>query len=128
MRSIILAILILLSSATASANPIDWIKHHKRFLAMEGFAITGAVVHYKGLEHCRKHFGPEPCDEHYGAAWGAYWFTTGVTTIALPAAAEGCWRNEGGKFCNILAYTGSATQLGWGVHEWRINASKTDSK
>ena len=106
----------------AQAGPRNWLSHHKRFVAMESAALTGAAIHYAGLNHCRKRNGPEPCDAHYGAAWQAYWFTTGLTVVALPATAEGCWRDQQGKFCNLFAYTGSASQAGWGVHEWRVKA------
>jgi hypothetical protein len=109
----------LLVAFSAHAGPKDWIQRHKRFLFMEGVAVAGASIHAAGLHHCRRG-GVERCDEHYGAAWAAFGFTSGITVIAMPAVAEGCWKNEGGKFCNILAYGGSATQAGWGVHEFTI--------
>lgn len=124
-RAIILAIAVLaLAPVPASANPFArtwrWAGQHKRFLLMEGAAVTGAVIHYKGLQHCRRVNGVEPCDEHYGAAYGYFWFVTAVNVVAMPAAAEGCWKGGGGKFCYAFAYSGSAYQAGHGIYEWRI--------
>jgi hypothetical protein len=117
----------LLFSASIRAGPIDWAKHHKRFLLMEGAAIAAASIHAAGLHHCRNVNGVEPCDEHYGAAWAGFGVSTGFTTIVFPAIAEGCWRNSGGKFCNVFAYTPSAVQAGWGIHEATIHVTKTDT-
>jgi hypothetical protein len=111
-------------AGSAQAGPLNWAKHHKRFLAMEGAAIAGASIHAAGLHHCRRVNGVEPCDAHYGAAWASFGFTTGITTIVFPAVAEGCWSNSGGKFCNIFAYTPSTIQAGWGIHEWRIKTNE----
>ncbi len=112
-------------SSPANAGPRHWLAHHKRFLAMEGVAITGASIHAAGLHHCRRLNGVEPCDEHYGEAWAMFGIVTGVNTIVMPAIAEGCWKdqktqNRSGKFCNIFAYGGSGTQAAWGVHEFFI--------
>lgn len=124
-RIVILALAVLALPVAAPANPLGglwhWAGRHKRFLLMEGTAITAAAIHYKGLNHCRKVAGQEACDEHYGEAYGFYWFVTGVNLIAMPAAAEGCWKNDGGKFCYILAYSGPAYQAWHGIYEWRIN-------
>lgn len=121
-------LLALFCASSASAGPKDWAKHHKRFLLMEGTAIAGASIHAAGLHHCRKTNGVEPCDEHYGLAWAAYGFTTGLTVIAAPAIAEGCWKdNPSAKFCYIFGYAGSAYQGTWGVHEWLINKPKDKS-
>jgi hypothetical protein len=125
-RFLALLVLLLLVQPTP-AGPRDWIRHHKRFLVMEGAAITGASIHAAGLHHCRHYAGVEACDAHYGAAWAAFGFTSGITVIAMPAVAEGCWKNEGGRFCNVLAYGGSITQAAWGVHEWRITPHKIDT-
>lgn len=114
-------------SLPTEAGPKDWITHHKRFLFMEGAALAGAGIHAYGLHHCRQG-GVERCDEHYGAAWQGFAWSTGLTVIVLPSAAEGCWKNEGGKFCNLLAYSGSSFQAAWGFHEWGINAPKTNSR
>jgi len=118
--------LLLLWASTVSAGPLDWAKHHKRFLLMDGAAIAGASIDAAGLHHCRRTNGVEPCTAHYGAAWATFGITTGLTTIVMPSVAESCWKNDGGKFCNIFAYSGSAAQAAWGVHEWRIRA-KTDT-
>lgn len=118
MKKTITAIL-LFCAPIVEAGPLNWAKHHKRFLFMEGAAIAGASIHAAGLHHCRRS-NVEFCDEHYGAAWTAFGFTTGFTVVALPALAEGCWKNEGGKWCNVLAYGGSAAQAGWGIHEFSL--------
>jgi len=115
-----LVILFLLFALPAEAGPLDWVKHHKRFLLMEGAAFTGAALHYKGLNDCRKRNGPESCSEGYGAAWAFFGVATGVNIIVLPAVAEGCWKDGHGKFCNIFAYGGSATQAGYGLYQGRI--------
>lgn len=120
-----LSLALLLTFGTVSeAGPLDWVKHHKRFLLMESAAVTGAAIHYAGLRHCRRANGVEPCDAHYGGAWAAFGFTTGITVIAMPAIAESCWKDGQGKFCNIFAYSGSAGQASWGIHEWRIREKK----
>jgi hypothetical protein len=121
-------LLAIFCSQSATAGPRNWTKHHKRFLLMEGAAITGAAIHYKGLNHCRKLNGPEPCDAHYGAAYGTFWFGTALTVVAFPAVAEGCWANQVGHFCDAIAYVPSGIQLGWGVHEWRISSYKKDTR
>lgn len=106
----------------APAGPKDWVKHHKRFLVMESAATGSALIGAYGLHHCRQG-DVERCTGHYGAAWGI--FGTGVgLNLAMTGAAEGCWKNEGGKFCNILAYSGSAAQFGWGIHQWTAKAAE----
>lgn len=118
-RLLLLCVVSGLWLSSASAGPIEWVKHHKRFLFMEGAAVAGAVIHHEGLSRCRR-FGVERCDAHYGSAWGAYWFTTGLTTVAFPATAEGCWKSQQGKWCGLISYVPSSIQAGWGVHEWTI--------
>lgn len=127
MRKIIaVVILCLFVTGSAKADPFSslwhWAGHHKRFLLMEGAAVGAASVHAYGLHHCRRLNGVEPCDAHYGEAWMSFAFATGLTTVVMPALAEGCWHaNDDSKACYPLAYGGSAVQLGWGVHEARIS-------
>jgi len=121
LRILILVSLCAALGGAAQAGPIDWAKHHKRFLLMEGAAVAGASIHAAGLHHCRHTNGVELCDEHYGSAWAMFGVWTGMNTIIFPAVAEGCWRDQQGKFCNIFAYGGSATQGAWGVHEAAIH-------
>lgn len=106
----------------ASAGPLEWAKHHKRFLLMESAAVGGALLHAHGLHQCRRNNGVEPCDAHYGEAWASYGIVTGLNVIVMPSTAEACWKDGGGKWCYPLAFVGSAAQAGWGVHEWRIHA------
>lgn len=120
-RLVVLLFVVFTCSSSAVAGPKHWLAAHKRFIAMEGTAIAAASIHAAGLHHCRRVNGVEPCDAHYGLAWATFGISTGLTTIVLPAAAEGCWKDEGGKWCNLLAYSGSAAQAGWGIHEWTIN-------
>lgn len=115
-----LAALLLIFTIPVEAGPKHWIAHHKRILLVEGAAFGAAAIHYKGLDRCRRMNGPEPCDEHYGAAWAVFGFVTVVNVVAMPAVAEGCWKDGHGKFCNIFAYGGSAAQAGWGLHEATI--------
>ena len=128
MRKIVLfaTILSLLCSQTTQAGPITWAKRHKRFLLMESAAVGAAGIHAAGLHHCRKVNGVEPCDEHYGLAWAAFGIFAGTTIVIFPAIAEGCWKNEGGKFCNTFAYGISIGQASWGIHEWTINKPHND--
>lgn len=112
-----LLIFFLLFAPLAEAGPKYWIAHHKRFLLMEGGAVGSAIVLAKGVDRCRS-TGVEKCVGQYGAAWGIVGFTIGAN-FAMTAAAEGCWKNDGGKFCNVLAYGGSAGQLGFGIAQWR---------
>ena len=115
-----LLILFLLFALPVKAGPLDWVKHHKRFLLMESAAIGAAGLHAYGLHKCRHNNGVEPCDEHYGAAWAFFGVVTGVNMVVLPAVAEGCWKDGHGKFCNIFAYGGSAAQAGYGIYQARI--------
>ena len=127
-RGISLLVALILATPT-NAGPINWAKHHKRFLFIEGAALTGAAIHYKGLNHCRKVNGPEPCDEKYGSAYPMFWTWTGLSAIAFPAIAEGCWKdNPDAKFCNLFAYGSSVTQASWGIHEWSISKPRRDNE
>ncbi len=128
MRHTAAILALLLLAGSVQAGPKHWVATHKRFLLMEGAAIAGASIHAAGLHHCRHVNGAEPCDEHYGSAWAMFGVTTGLTVVALPATAEGCWKNGGGKFCYAFAYGGSAFQAGWGLREWRTHAKKEDTE
>jgi len=114
-------VLALLFALPANAGPINWAKHHKRFLLMEGAAIAGAGIHAYGLHRCRKLNGVEPCDEHYGEAWAMFGVTSAVSIIALPAIAEGCWKDNWTRSCYTFAYSGSSFETWWGIHEARIH-------
>jgi hypothetical protein len=122
--SITALILSLAFLAPVEAGPRHWISTHKRFLLMESAATGSAIIAAKGLAHCRS-TGVEKCTGHYGAAWGIYGAGAGLN-FAMTAAAEGCWKSEGGKFCNLLAYGGSAWQTAYGVHEWRLGVQKNN--
>jgi hypothetical protein len=113
-----LLVLFLFFTFSAEAGPLDWMKHHKRFLLMESAAVGAASIHAYGLHHCRQ-TGVENCQAKYGSAWASFGIIAGMNVIVMPALAEGCWKNQGGKFCNILAYGGSAGQLGFGISQAR---------
>jgi hypothetical protein len=119
MRKLLLLAAILLTAGRAEAGPLDWIKHHKRFLLMEGAAIGAASIHAYGLHHCRSTGSVERCQSSYGAAWASWGIISGMNIIVMPTLAESCWREDGGKFCYIPAYGGSAGQLGFGISQWR---------
>jgi len=123
-----LLILLVLLTQTASAEPLDWAKHHKRFLLLEGAAITGAAIHAAGLHHCRRTNGVEPCDAHYGSAWVNFAAVTSMTVVVMPAVSESCWKDGNGKFCHLFAWPAPAIQAGWGIHEWRINKPDHETK
>jgi len=114
-KRLLLIALALILTPSADAGPLDWVKHHKRFLLMEGVATGSAIYGAYALQKCRS-TGVEKCTGHYGAAWGIYGFSTGAN-FAMTAVAEGCWKDGHGKFCNIFAYGGSAIQTGWAAHE-----------
>ncbi len=121
MRKLALFFVLLLFAGRVEAGPLDWMKHHKRFLLMESAAIGAASIHAYGLHKCRHNNGVEVCSEGYGSAWAFFGVATGVNTIVLPAVAKSCWKDGHGKFCNILAYGGSATQMGYGIYQGRIH-------
>lgn len=114
-----LAILFLLFPLAVSAGPLNWAKHHKRFIAIESAAVTGAIIHWKGQTHCLR-VNVERCDENYGANRAWFGLLTGWSVAAGPAIAEGCWKNEGGKFCNAFAWSGPAYQATQGALDWRV--------
>jgi hypothetical protein len=122
MKKLTAFLLFFLLVSPANAGPVEWIKHHKRFLLMEGAAIAAVSIHAAGLHHCRVLNGVEPCDEHYGAAWAQFGILSGMTIVVMPTIAEGCWKGGHGHFCDTLAYGGSAFQASWGVREWRIHS------
>jgi len=130
-RTVITLVTLLLLSSAAAANPFakayHWTGQHKRFLVMEGAAVTAAVIHYKGMEHCRQ-IDRERCDEGYGAAHAFFGVVTAVNVVVLPAVAEGCWKAGHGNFCYVFAYGGSATQAGWGAHEWTLDRQQKKEK
>jgi hypothetical protein len=120
MKRLLLLFLAFALGSAADAGPLDWAKHHKRFLLMEGAAVAGASIHAAGLHHCRKTNGVEPCDLHYGTAWANFGIVAGLNVIVMPSVAESCWKDGQGKFCYIFAYGGSAAQGVWGLHEASI--------
>src|SRR6266852_7562457 len=113
-----LLILCLLTTTAVNAGPLDWAKRHKRFLLMEGTAIGAASIHAVGLHHCRRVNGVEPCDAHYGAAWVNFGIVTSLNVVVMPSIAEACWKDSGGKYCHLFAWSGPAAQASWGIHEW----------
>jgi hypothetical protein len=121
MKVFVLFVGLLFGCQAVRAGPVDWVKRHKRFLAMEGVGLVGVGVHAWGLHRCRK-ISVEFCDEHYGAAWAGFGVSAGMSLIAFPAMAEGCWSDDRkGKFCQVLAYAPAGVQLGWGAHEYYVS-------
>ena len=119
MKRLALALLFAFTvSAPLEAGPLHWAKHHKRFLIMESVAVTASVVHLEGMRHCRTG-NVEHCDEHYGAANAFFWVNAGMSTVAMPALAESCWKNDGGKLCYALGYGWPAYQFATGIRDFR---------
>lgn len=116
---LVLVILVLVCVPGAQAGPLDWAKHHKRFLIMEGAAATGSVIHARGLKRCRVG-DVERCDEGYGSAWAWYWTMTTWSTVVSPAIAEACWKGtDDWKGCYFFAYNGAAYQTAQGIYDFR---------
>jgi hypothetical protein len=88
------------------------------------FFVAGgaATVHGFGLRHCAQG-NVERCQAGYGARWQSFTAVT-VTNLAVIGAAHSCWKNDGGKFCNVLAYGGSGAQAGFGISQWRKKGSE----
>jgi hypothetical protein len=123
----LLALLLLSGSAQASSkrpHPFRWAKRHPTATA---FLVAGgaATIHRFGLAHCAQG-NVERCQAGYGARWQSFTAVT-VTNFAVVSAAHSCWKNDGGKFCNVLGYGGSAAQAGFGIDQWRKRSAKTDS-
>lgn len=118
-RLIVMVVAAFVLATTSQAGPIDWIKTHKRFLLMEGAAVTGAVVQREGIKHCR--LGDvERCPEGYGETWAWYWIVTSWSVVVSPSIAEACWRStDDAKGCYFFAYSGSAYQTSAGIYDWR---------
>lgn len=115
----LLLVVLFLFCSSVDAGPKNWIKRHKRILAIEAVAIAGASVHAYGLAHCRSG-DVERCDAHYGASWMQFGFTTGLNVVVFPSLAMKCYHeDQGGAFCGSLAYTPAITQAVWGVHEYK---------
>lgn len=128
MRILALLATLFLASA-AQAGPIEWAKHHKRFLLTEGAAIGASAFTSAGVHHCREVNGVEPCLAHYGAAWATQGFDSGMIVIVFPAVAEGCWRDStpnNSPWCGILSWIPSAAEFGFGVKEWRTHEKEVD--
>jgi len=115
-----LLFLLLLIALPAEAGPRQWVKNQfERHPTRTAFVIAGAAatVHGLGLHRCRQG-DVERCQAGYGAAWASFGVVTGANIVSI-ATAHACWKDGGGKFCNVLAYSWSAGQLGYGVHYWR---------
>src|SRR6267142_133721 len=110
-------LLLTIIAPLSSAGPLHWLKQHPKTSKLIAATIAAGVA-AAGLHHCRAVNGPEPCASHYGAAWQTYTWMTGAN-FAMVAVSEGCRKNDGGKFCNLLGYGGSTIQLGFGISQWR---------
>ncbi len=102
------------------AGPFDWIKRQIREHPTRTAFVVGtgaATVHFFGLRHCRQ--GPvENCEAGYGSAWASFGVVTGGNLAAI-VVSDSCRKNDGGRFCNVLAYGGSGTQASLGIIQWR---------
>src|SRR5882672_11193711 len=103
-----------------TANPFDWVKRQVKEHPTRTAFIVGAgaaTIHFFGLRHCRQG-SVENCEAGYGAAWASFGVVTGAN-FAMIAVSDSCRKNDGGKFCNVLAYGGSGIQTSVGVVQWR---------
>lgn len=109
---------LLLFAIPAQAGPITWVKHHKRFLSAAGAVAGASIIQWKGSSYCQRG-EHERCDLGYGSyhSNGFKIFTISMDGAML-GAAEGCWKDEGGKFCYALAYGTPAVQAGFGIHDY----------
>jgi hypothetical protein len=116
--SVFILVLLLAQAASAGPHPIRWAKRHP-FIVKEGAAIMGASIHAYGLAHCRRG-DVERCDAGYGAAWGTFGMTTGLSTLVFVPLSEKCDHEDQGRaFCGVIALGLPAGQALWGIHEYR---------
>jgi len=107
------------------AGPLGWLERQIREHPTRTAFIVGtgaATVHFFGLRHCRQG-SVENCEAGYGSAWGSFGVVTGAN-FAMIAVSDSCRKNEGGKFCNVLAYGGSGTQASLGILQWRNKSNE----
>jgi hypothetical protein len=96
------------------ANTVFWL----------GAALTGAsaAAPIIGGNICRRNNGVEPCTEHYGAYNAWLGLTSAATVFAAPALFYGCRRdNNNARWCWMVPSVVVAANVGWGIHEARIN-------
>jgi hypothetical protein len=120
MKLFLLFLALSLCAPQGQAGPLNFLKRQFReHPTRTAFVIGGlaAGVHAAGLEHCRQG-SVENCQAKYGAAWQSFAFATGAN-FAVIGAAHGCWKEQNGKFCNLLGYGGSAVQAGFGINQFR---------
>jgi len=116
---VLLAGMLTLALGTASeAGPKHWITHHKRFLTAAVAEAGAFTVQWKGQTRCQQG-DHEACMLGYGGyrSRGFDWFSLGMG-VAMIGAAEGCWKDNGGKLCYALAYGTPVVQTSFGVHDF----------
>lgn len=101
-------------SITRPANKWFWV----------GSAAMGAssTAPWIGGNICRSNNGVEPCTEHYGSynAWNG--LITGASVFAAPAVFYGCRKEyQNSKWCWAIPAIVIAGNVGWGIHEARID-------
>jgi hypothetical protein len=89
-----------------------------------GSAAMGAssLGPWIGGNICRHNNGVEPCTEHYGSynAWNG--LLTGASVFAAPAVFYGCRKEyQKSKWCWLIPGIVVGGNVGWGIHEARIN-------
>lgn len=120
MKKLLLALFIAMLPIQAQANPLDWVRTHKRFLIMEGAAVTAASIHAAGLHHCLRGDVERCPEEGYGPNWALYGVLTGWSVVVGPALAEKCWNDSSDwKGCYFFAYSGAAAQTSLGIYDFR---------
>lgn len=116
MRKTILFVVSLLFAFPVQAGPINWVKHHKRFLLAAGAVAGASIVQWKGTSYCQRG-DVEQCIEGYGSRRAFNGFSIGLSSAML-GAAEGCWKNDGGKICYGLAYGFPVIQTAFGIRDF----------
>jgi len=118
-KAITLIFALLTLAGTIDAGPINWVKHHKRFLFTECAAVGASYAFIRADQNCRRG-DIERCFGGYGGDKGGLALTTGMSVLVFPAIAEGYWKsNENGKGGYVLGYVFSSYQAFYSIYEFR---------
>jgi hypothetical protein len=97
---------------------------HFWFINAEAYVSTAAPL--LGGLRCRHRNGVEPCTSHYGAFYQAWAWTSAIEMVGGTAAYHICRKdNHNSKKCDLIQHVVTALNVGWGIHEARINQPDT---